>query len=162
RVSHPRDMVQHQAPGAFEVLPLALEARQVDEPLHLERQLADDRIEYLLPPLGPAARALEWIEHDRAVLVKAHPVVGEARIGLRRMHRVVDRANAQPFAQECPDELLELRTGDVRRIRDLISLRVLEGIGERGFGIEPEGLRPDHEHRIRALLAGWASRGSWF
>ena len=76
-VHNARSVIEHEAPGALEEHPLPFVVSQIEEMRDPEAQLLDDRLDHRLAALGPAARACQRIEDQRAVLMEAHPVVGE-------------------------------------------------------------------------------------
>src|SRR6266478_818013 len=84
--------------------------------------------------------------------MKTQPVVGEHRIGLGRLRRVVHCADADAFAAQRLGETFELRARPLTRLRGTAQvLRTLEGVGGGRLRVVAECVRPDHEYGICTL-----------
>ena len=126
--------------------------REIDQVRHLEVESLHSRIDDLRAALEPAAGAVHGIQHQRAVIMKTQPVVGEHRIGLGRLRRVVHGADADAFAAQRLGEAFELRARLGTRPRGTAQvLRTLEGVGSGRLRVVAERVRPNHEYGIRAL-----------
>src|SRR6266478_8823322 len=96
--------------------------------------------------------------------MKTQPVVGEHRIGLGRLRRVVHCADADAFAAQRLGETFELRARPLTRLRGTAQvLRTLEGVGGGRLRVVAERVRPHHEYGIRTLWGalGTARHGSF-
>ena len=133
------------------IAPLPFVPAQVEEVPHLEAAAPDGKVDDLLAPLGAAAGVRQRVDHQRAVGMEAHPVVGEHRIGLAAVRTVLGDAHLDALAGQRAGELLELAPRGFGISRGGARSGVLEGVGGGGLGVEAEGLRTHHQHRARAL-----------
>src|SRR5262245_4287952 len=116
-------MIEHDAAGSFQKSSLILMMREIDKPGYMETaglQLLD----YVPPPLGPAAWGHHRIQHDCAVMVKGNPIVGKNRIRCVQVffifkHNHIDTGIAQTTRQKIelhPSSSLNFLSADVCRL----------------------------------------------
>ena len=151
--------VQDHAARAFEKMTVRFMVRQVDDLPHLEAQLRVEMVDDVHAPLAPAVLCFHRIKHDRAVRVKADPVIG--KYGVRRvgLARVIEYNDIDPCTAQSRDEPLEFRQCRALLLgRRRVGFR-LEGIGIRRLRIALEARRPDHRVCLHQVCAELAPRG---
>jgi len=144
RVPAPARPVQHQAPGAFEETAVLLVAGEIDHALDREAAPFEKLANLAEPlPLEPPRRRRHRIENQGSVGMGRHPVVGEYRVGLCRLGRVVEQQHLDTCVRELARQCLELGQGSLREFR--VAGGAGEDIGACGLGVEAERRRADEK-----------------
>ena len=129
-------------------LPPLLVVREVDHPRDAKavtaRSASSSRSG---AALQPAILRQHRIQHDRAVGVKADPVVRKDRVGRVRLGRVVEHVHVHAGrAQRVRDQASNSRSGGGLHLRGRqVRRAVLKAIGVRGLRVTGKLHRADHQ-----------------
>ena len=137
--------IQDHAPGGFQEMAVGLVMGQVHDFPHLESQLRMQLFDDVRAPLAATILCLHGIQHDRAVRMKADPVVGKYRVRRVGLARVVEHDHVDACFAQRRCQALEFRQG---RLLLLGGRRVglgLEIVRIRRLRIALKALWPDHQ-----------------
>ena len=138
--------IEHQAAGAFEMLALVFMCRQVDDLADMETVLMKQRIDNVLATLRATVSSFHRIENNRAIGVKADPVVWKYRVRCMWVRGILDDDNMDARLQKDSGKHIEFR-----QCRSLLLL--LTGIEFplkpvrcrcQGIAVKPHG--PNHQY----------------
>jgi len=138
-------VIEHHAAGALEESLAELVMREIEQTRDRVWAAHHEVLQQLRPPLAAPRRCKHGIQHDRAVVVKAHPVVREHRVGAARLRSIFNHVDRDSRAAQRRDQTIELRQRCRREPRIVGRASRLEAIAVVGFRVPAEGRRPDHE-----------------
>ena len=153
RICNTRNVVEYHAPRALEKATADLVVREIEQPRNRVAAVEHQVLHQLRPPLAASRRREHRIEHDRAVIVEAHPVVRKHRVRAARLRPIVHRVDDDSRAAQCCNRLVELHERGRCEARVGGSGPRLEPVAVACFDVPAEGRRSDHHRRRRALPA---------
>jgi hypothetical protein len=136
-------VVQHQAAGAFEEAASLLVPGQVQHAAYDKPRVTHDRVDDFLAPLIAAVLGMHGVQHDRAVRMEAHPVVGEHRVGLDGPIGILGHAYRHALRGQRGGEGVEFGQRAIGNARGLPG--VLKTVGTGGLRVVAEVPGPDHQ-----------------
>ena len=142
--------IEHQAARAFEEFLLRFPMRKIDGARNTESMMHVERFDDVETPFESSIGRHHRIEHDRAVRVKAHPVVREDGIGGVRLRSVVEDMNVDACGIECARQCVELCKRAALHVLGL-GTELLKAIRSGGLLVSRKTHRANHEHGACAV-----------
>src|SRR5258708_8514043 len=126
--------------------------RQIHGTRDAKSAVAHDLLQTLVAALPAAIRRQHGIERDRAIMVQAHPIIGENGIRLPRFVAIGGDEHLHTGALQSARQAVEFAQ---RRLLWIVSRSLsrlhLEGITGGGLRIAAKTRRPHHKHGPGAL-----------
>ncbi len=160
-ISDACDVIEHDAAGAFEVPMLELMVREIEQARDGVVTALHQLLQQLRSPLAAPRRREHRVQHDRAVVVEAHPVVRKHGIRAAGLRPVLEHVHRHTGGAQGGDHGVELVHGGRRQPRIGRRGTELEVVAVAGLGVPAESRRPDHHDRRCSSADGgcrWPAR----
>ena len=147
RIDDPVAPVQHHTAGPFQIMARFFVRAEIDNLRHLEATLTGKTFDNVGTALGSPILGLHWVENNSAVGMKAHPVIGENRVGCMRFMRVINHHHVDTRCAQRTRKIIELVQSRLLLFIGRRTRAPLKQVGLSGQRVALKSRRANHENR---------------